>query len=310
MYRPTATPPTPPAPTRLVRRAVLGTAFLLGLAFALAPRTPAVHAQESKTAPAAASKPQAATKTLTISDGRVTISDGRGGKVKIEAGGSTDPEVAIDAGGDPNAEDVSPADAGKPGSRGPNISIGKHGRVKVNGLGSDREFDSFGQFVHNEPALAGMVVGIVSVVFLSPVLAIGLILWYRMRKARMLNETMLKLAEKGIVPPAEALYALAGGRQAEVLSTAASTAPIYEQAKLVRRRAAWSDLRKGVFTGGVGLALIFYSMLEDREANAIGLVLLFVGIGFVVLWWFEERQIAPSGGSASGGAPGGQPPSA
>jgi len=43
--------------------------------------------------------------------------------------------------------------------------------------------------------------------------------------------------------------------------------------------------------------------------------LLFVGIGFVVLWWFEERQIAPSNdvaprGGAAGGAPGGQPPSA
>jgi hypothetical protein len=62
--------------------------------------------------------------------------------------------------------------------------------------------------------------------------------------------------------------------------------------------------------GGVGLALIFYSILEDREPNAIGLILLFVGIGFVVLWWFEERQIAPSGGSASGGAPGGPPPAA
>jgi len=301
MNRPTATA----APTPLTRRLVLGTAFLLGLAVALAPRTPSVHAQEPKPAPVTAPKPPATSKTLTISDGR-----GAEAKMTLELKEAAEPAADATANDPARTEDTPSDGARKATPGGHNVTIGKHGRVRVNGLGTNREFDSFGEFVHDEPAIAAMVVAIVGVVFLAPVLAIGLILWYRMRKARMLNETMLKLAEKGIVPPAEALYALAGGRQAEVLSTAASTAPIYEQAKLVRRRAAWSDLRKGVFTGGVGLALIFYSMLEDREANAIGLVLLFVGIGFVVLWWFEERQIAPSGGSASGGAPGGQPPSA
>ena len=160
-----------------------------------------------------------------------------------------------------------------------------------------------------------MVVAIVTVVFLAPVLAIGLILWYRMRKARMLNETMLTLAEKGIVTPAAALEALSSGKQAAVVATAASTAPLYEQARQIRRRAAWSDLRKGVLMGGGGLALTLYSLLADREPNAIGLILLFVGIGFVVLWWFEQRQLAPSNHAApaagtTGGMPGGQPPSA
>ena len=158
-----------------------------------------------------------------------------------------------------------------------------------------------------------MVIAVVSVIFLSPVLAIGLILWYRMRKARMLNETMLKLAEKGIVPPAEAMNALAGGKQAAALSTNAATAPLYEQAKQIRRRAAWSDLRKGVLIGGAGLALSIYSLLADRGPNSVGLVLLFVGIGYVVLWWFEERQLVPAAGmtpgsNASGTAPNGPPP--
>ena len=58
-----------------------------------------------------------------------------------------------------------------------------------------------------------------------------------------------------------------------------STAPLYEQAKQVRKRAAWSDLRKGVLMLGVGLGLTFWSMLDDGTPNSVGLVLLFVGIG-------------------------------
>jgi hypothetical protein len=45
--------------------------------------------------------------------------------------------------------------------------------------------------------------------------------------------------------------------------------------------------------GAIGLGLVFYSMLEDGSANALGLVLLFVGLGYIVLWYFEERQITP-----------------
>jgi hypothetical protein len=31
-------------------------------------------------------------------------------------------------------------------------------------------------------------------------------------------------------------------------------------------------------------------MLDDGTANGFGLILLFVGIGYGVLWHFEERQ--------------------
>jgi hypothetical protein len=152
-----------------------------------------------------------------------------------------------------------------------------------------------------------MVVMIVAVVFLSPVLAIALILWFRMRKARMLNETMLKLAEKGVVPPADAMSALAGGNIAGALAAGPATSPLYEQAKQIRRRAAWSDLRKGVILAGFGLGLTSFSMLDDGTPNSVGLVLLFVGIGYLVLWWFEERQLAPAGKAAGTAPPVGPP---
>jgi hypothetical protein len=66
-------------------------------------------------------------------------------------------------------------------------------------------------------------------VFFAPVLAIALILWYRMRKARMLNETMLKLAEGGSCLRRK--HRRAWRRQA-----AAAMATYYEQAKQVRQK--------------------------------------------------------------------------
>jgi hypothetical protein len=65
-----------------------------------------------------------------------------------------------------------------------------------------------------------------------------------------------------------------------------------------RKRAVWSDLRKGVLMLMVGLALTFYSMTNDGTPNWVGLVLLFIGLGYVALWWLEGRQLerrAPGG---------------
>ena len=44
-------------------------------------------------------------------------------------------------------------------------------------------------------------------------------------------------------------------------------------------------------------------MLEDGSANVLGLVLLFVGIGYVVLWFLEDRHSAiPRSDLPPGGA--------
>ena len=52
----------------------------------------------------------------------------------------------------------------------------------------------------------------------------------------------------------------------------------------------------------VGLGFIFYSMIGDGEPNWIGLICFFLGLGYCVLWFFEDRHT----GTASGGA--GTPP--
>ena len=182
-----------------------------------------------------------------------------------------------------------------------------HGDEHVRiGTGVDREYDSFEQFAKDAPWLAGLVFFIVALVFLVPLLIIVLLIWYKVRKNRMLNETMIKLAEKGVVPPAEALDALNTNRVGATVASSPSSAPLFEQAKQLRQRAASSDLRKGVLLMAVGFGLIAYSMFDDGTPNGLGLILFCVGIGFCVLWFFEDPArrtgSSPPGSLPPGGA--------
>jgi len=168
-------------------------------------------------------------------------------------------------------------------------------RIRIDGLGRDREYDSFQQFMQDAPWLAGLVFLFVLLVFLIPLLIIVLLIWYKIRKNRMANETMLKLAERGVVPQAAAMDAVASGTAASVAAAASPppTSPAYEHARYLHRRTVWSDLRKGVILGAVGLGLTFYSMFDSGTPNSIGLILLFVGLGYCLLWFFEDRTSAP-----------------
>lgn len=299
-----------------VRRLVFAAALLLALLVCMLPRATVVHAQDARSAPPAATAAPAAPNAPAAPaapppPGKASSKDGNSkssitAKIDVSTDKSGKSTVTIEKSGSDSADDP---DADE--DSGPILGVGpgKHGKkgVHVSVFGDDREYSSLREFANTEPGLAFMVVAIVALVFLSPVLAIALILWFRMRKARMLNETMLKLAEKGVVPPAEAMHALAGDNIAGALAAGPATAPLYEQARMIRRRAAWSDLRKGVILAGIGLGLTAFSMLDDGTPNSVGLVLLFVGIGYLVLWWFEERQLAP-GGKPAGSAPPAGPP--
>ncbi len=173
----------------------------------------------------------------------------------------------------------------------------RHRGLRISGLGTDREYDSFDQFLDKDPALAALVLGIVFIVFLTPILIIALVIWYKMRKNRMQNEMMLRLAEKGIVPPADAIAAIGNGRVAPVVDGLVHNAAVGEQIGYIRKKAAWSDLRKGVLMGTVGFALTLYAMFEDGSPSWLGLVLLFLGVGYIVLWYFEDRHAYPALGA-------------
>ncbi len=162
----------------------------------------------------------------------------------------------------------------------------------------DDEFDTFSAGKHVAGWVIGMAFLVAITILLTPIILLIGIIWYKLRKTRLQNEVVLELAAKGAMAPAQAVDAVMSGVTSEVAEASASArlaassaAPVYQQAVISRRRAVWSDLRKGVILTAIGLSFVFYSMVESSSANWIGLVLMFLGLGYILLWWFEDRHL-------------------
>ena len=99
----------------------------------------------------------------------------------------------------------------------------------------------------------------------APIALLGLVLWYKSRKTRMIHETAMRLAERGQPVPPELFL---GAEE------------------------PFSDLRRGVvlIALGLGLALFMYQM--DKPWS-VGLIPLFMGVGYLVVWKLEAGK--PSG---------------
>jgi hypothetical protein len=164
--------------------------------------------------------------------------------------------------------------------------FGRHrGRFQID------DFDSFKQAMDVAPWIVGVVFLVLGSIFLTPIILLVGIIWYKLRKTRLQNDAVLKLAERGVMPSAQAVDAVMAGTPPAQAAPAAVAATAVPQAVASRRRAVWSDLRKGVLLAAVGLALVLYSITEAGEPNWLGLVLLFVGAGYIALWWLEDRHL-------------------
>jgi len=163
------------------------------------------------------------------------------------------------------------------------------------------DFDSFKQAMDVAPWIVGVVFLVLGSIFLTPIILLVGIIWYKLRKTRLQNDAVLRLAERGVMPSAQAVDAVMAGTPPAQAAPAAIAAAV-PQAVVTRRRAVWSDLRKGVLLIAVGLALVLYSITDAGEPNWLGLVLLFVGAGYVALWWLEDRHLERrvAGGDGNG----------
>jgi hypothetical protein len=260
------TPPRAPKP-RIAKAPADATA-------AVAPAHPA----SAPSAPATATPPAPATDT------KAATAPAAGDAQAAAAAGSAD-----DA--DDDADSAKPAPRKRHHGATVGITVDDDDKVHVSGMGAaNGHYDSFETFARSAPWMAGVAFLGLTLFFMVPLAIIVLLIWYKMRKNRMLNETMLKLAEKGVMPPPEAMAALGATPLPATGAASPVAASLYEQARALRGQRTWSDLRRGVILGALGLGFQAYSLFSDAEANWLGLTLMFLGAGYILLWYFEDRQ--------------------
>ena len=186
---------------------------------------------------------------------------------------------------------VDPKDAADATDDDASTAAKPHRGATVHIQSGDRDFDSFADAMQSAPWLVGLVFLVVGSIFLTPLILLVGIIWYKLRKTRLQNDALLKLAERGVVPSAQVADAVASGTTLSPPSPPTSDSSGFQRAVSARRRAVWSDLRKGVILTMIGLSFVFYSMTESGSANWVGLLLMFLGIGYVALWWLEDRHL-------------------
>jgi hypothetical protein len=224
---------------------------------------------------------------LAAGPGAAADAPAKGGTAAVQKSPPTTPPPPLPAAA-AAAADASPGptdDTATADERDDSFPFGRHrGRIQFD------DFDSFKQAMDVAPWIVGVVFLVLGSIFLTPIILLVGIIWYKLRKTRLQNDAVLKLAERGVMPSAQAVDAVMAGTPPAQAVPAAITAAV-PQAVATRRRAVWSDLRKGVLLVAVGLALVLYSITDAGEANWLGLVLLFVGAGYVALWWLEDRHL-------------------
>lgn len=158
------------------------------------------------------------------------------------------------------------------------VSIGPNG-IHIGGPSPvDIGMSNFpGTAGHNEEFYYGFVlpVLIVGIVFLFLAFVIGMVLYMRSRRHKLLHETIRSMIEKGVpIPP-------------ELLSSG-------ERNVAPRTR---SDLRTGLMMTGAGIGLLlFYHNANNPPMERVGWIPILIGVAFLITWFIEKKNKNNHGG--------------
>ncbi len=117
--------------------------------------------------------------------------------------------------------------------------------------------------------LEDIIIPVVAIVFSfgSPVLLVALILAYRMKKRRLLHQTIEQMVASGQPIPAEL-----------IVSSGAKSIPTVR-----------SDCRRGIFLVCIGAGIIIWQLVE-RDSWGIGFIPLAIGVGYLLSSRFASRD--------------------
>lgn len=145
----------------------------------------------------------------------------------------------------------------------PSINIDGTG-VHIGDAGSR---DNKVPFVATISATLALLIPIIAIVMgcSIPIVIVGLALYFRHRKNKMLHETVRTMVDKGVpIPP-------------EMFKSDENASPFAGGTKCPR-----NDFRKGLILLGVGLGVVIL-------AGKVGYIILFLGAAFVVASLFEKK---------------------
>ncbi len=100
-----------------------------------------------------------------------------------------------------------------------------------------------------------------------PIMLVGIFLWYKLRKTRMIHETAKQMAERGQPVPPELFMG---------------------------PDKPFSDLRRGVVLVALGLGLALFMYQLDKPWS-LGLIPLFMGAGYLVVWKLDTGKAKDQG---------------
>ncbi|MGH3849872.1 MAG: DUF6249 domain-containing protein, partial [Pseudonocardiaceae bacterium] len=104
-------------------------------------------------------------------------------------------------------------------------------------------------------------------VFGTPVILVASILFYRMRKTRLLHATIATMVEKGQPVPRE----------------------LFDPPSRSR-----SDLRTGIILFAVGAGMVAFFVTMGLDVWGLGLIPLLIGIGYLIAWKLESGKKDPA----------------
>ena len=111
---------------------------------------------------------------------------------------------------------------------------------------------------------------------LIPIVAIIMAGLVRIKRNRLLHETVRLMTEKGAPIPPELIDAVANDSRQQPKTWSPT-----------------SQLRSGVINVAIGLSLIFLFQEMDGVPNwlwAVGTIPFMIGMGFLLIWWIESRK--------------------
>lgn len=152
----------------------------------------------------------------------------------------------------------------------------RHFHINIGDHDVDADTDHAGHHSHGNDDIPEMAIPIIAIVMMTvfgtPVVIVGLIMYFSFSKSRALHRTVRMMVEKG-QPVPEALL---------------NPPPV------IRQR---SDLRRGVVLLMVGAGLmVFFGAVNDWEGGvwSLGIIPFLIGLGYLLVWRLDVHKAEPA----------------